>query len=254
MKKLAGVMFIRLGIALDYCFEASINSMKSFCDHVFVTYIECDEDNTLDVLKGLVDEKMTVLTCTNEQWQEQQGREKLSTFQNVSIQFAQEQGYEYVFLCQADECVHEDSIPYIKRALELGEESYFITRHNLWGSTETMLNVPQSRKPVSTVCNRLAKSCYRSIDDGESLAASSVSLDFINLIEIFHMGFIRDNKKHIAKIKEIQQNIFLWDYDKRADLKPEFDWRDWGFTHSDLIHIPKPLPVYLKKWVENLNK
>ena len=117
-----------------------------------------------------------------------------------------------------------------------------------------MLNVPQNRKPCSTCVNRLAKSHYRSVDDGENVATNGASLDFINLIEIFHMGFVRDSEKHIAKIKEIQGNIFGMDYDKRADLKPEFDWKDWGFTHDDLIHIPKPLPVYLYKWVKNLNK
>lgn len=253
-KQLAGVMFVRLGIKLDYCFEASINSMKAFCDHVFVTYVECYEDNTLEVLKSMLDEKLTILTCTDEQWKSQTGKEKLSYFQNVSIEYAQKEGYEYVFLCQADEVTHEDSIPFIKRALALNEEAYFVVRYNMWGSSETMLNVPQNRKPCSTCVNRMAKSHYRSVDDGENLATNGASLDFINLIEIFHCGFIRDSKKHIAKIKEIQANIFGGDYDKRADLKPEFDWKDWGFTHDDLIHIHKPLPKYLKSWIENLNK
>lgn len=253
-KKLAGVCFIRLGVKLGYCFEAAINSMKAVCDHIFVTYIECNEDDTLEVLKGMLDSKLTILTCTDEQWQEQKGKEKLSYFQNCSIEYAQKEGYEYVLLIQADEVLHEDSIPYIKRALALGEEAYFTVRYNMWGSNHTMLNVPQSRKPCSTCVNRLAKSYYRSVDDGENIATNGASLDFINLIEIFHAGFIRNPTKHIAKIKEIQQNIFGMDYDKRADLKPEFDWKDWGFTAKDLISIPKPLPIYLNYWVKNLNK
>jgi hypothetical protein len=253
-KQLAGVCFVRHATLLDYCIEASINSMKAFCDHVFVTYIESDEDNTLEVLKGMVDEKLTILTCTNEQWQEQKGKTKLAFFQNVSIEYAEKQGYEYVLLCQADECISEDSIPYIKQAIALGEEAYFVSRYNMWGSTTTMLNVRQNRKPCSTVCNRLTKSSFRSVDDGESIATNTASLDFINLIQIFHVGFIRNPTKHIAKIKEIQQNIFGMSYDSRADLKPEFDWKDWGFTYQDLISIPKPLPKYLDNWIENLNK
>jgi hypothetical protein len=79
-------------------------------------------------------------------------------------------------------------------------------------------------------------------------------LNFINKIEIWHCGFIRDNKKHITKIKEIQQNIFQIEYDKRADLKEEFDWKDWGFTDADLVPIHKPLPIYLKDWILKLNK
>lgn len=243
-KKLAGTFFIRNGISLGYCFEATLLSLKGICDHVYVVYVE-SEDGTLDVLKRHVDEKVSILTCTNDQWNEHQGRTKLALFQNVGIDYAEKAGYEYVLLVQGDECLHEDSKQYIEQALELNEEAYFCTRYNLWKDEEHMLNVPQNRKPCSTVVNRLCKSIYRSIDDGESLATNSASLDFINLIEIFHMGFVRDSKKHIAKIKEIQQNIFQMDYDKRADLKEEFDWKDWGFTEEDLIPIPKRLPKYL---------
>lgn len=253
-KKIAGICFVRNATLYDYCIEASLNSMMAFCDHVFVVYVE-SQDDTLIRLERLYDEKLSCLMCSNEEWLANNGRTKLAIFQNVGIEYAEKEGYEYVFLCQADECVHEDSIPYINKAVALGEEAYFVTRHNLWGSTETMLNVPQNRKPCSTVCNRLTKSSFRSIDDGESIATNTASLDFINLITIYHMGFVRDHVKHIAKIKEIQQNIFgMEHYDSRADLKPEFDWKDWGFIESDLIPIPKPLPIYLNDWVENLNK
>lgn len=251
-KKLAGTVFIRNAISLDYCIEASVRSMQSCCDHIFIVYVE-SKDGTLDLLKSILDEKTTILTCGNDDWEKYKGKEKLSIFQNVGIEAAEKEGCEYVLLIQADECLHEDSIPYIKRALELNEEAYFVSRYNLWGSADTMLNVPQNRKPCSTVVNRLCKSNYRSVDDGENMATNGACLDFINLIEIFHCGFIRNPKKHIAKIKEIQTNIFGGDYDKRADLKPEFDWRDWGFTESDLIPIPKPLPIYVQDWV-NKNK
>lgn len=252
-KKLAGTLFIRQGVALDYCFEASINSMKAVCDKVFVVYVE-STDNTLEVLKTLEDNKTTILFCSEQQWQEHKGKDKLSIFQNVGIDWAEKEGYEYVLLVQADEVLHQDSIPYIQRAMALGEEAYFVSRYNLWGSTETMLNVPQSRKPCSTVVNRLCKAKYRSFDDGEGMMTNGASLDFINLIEIFHVGFVRDNVKHLEKIKEIQGNIFLWTPDERVNLKPYFDWHDWGFNDSDLVPIPKPLPIYLNKWVSNLNK
>lgn len=243
-KKLAGVTFIRRGIDLDYCFEAAIKSMQAVCDIVCVCYCE-SQDGTLEVLQQ-IGGNLQILFCNEEMWQSQKGKEKLSFFQNVAIEHVEKEGYEYILLVQCDECIHQDSIPIIKRALELNEESYYCSRYNLWGTAQTMLNVPQNRKPVSTVVNRLAKSYYRSVDDGESLATSSANLDFINLIEIFHLGFIRDPTKHIAKIKEIQGNIFGMDYDKRADLKPEFDWKDWGFTEKDLIPIPKELPIFIK--------
>lgn len=248
-KKLAGVMFIRQGISLDYCFEASIKSMQSVCDMVIVCYCE-STDGTLEVLQEIGGD-LQILFCNEEMWQSQKGKEKLSYFQNIAIEYAEKEGYEYILLIQGDEVLHEDAIPVIKRSLELNEEAYFCVRYNLWRSSKMMLNVPQNRKPCSTVVNRLAKSYYRSVDDGENLATNSASLDFINLIEIFHLGFVRDSAKHIAKIKEIQGNIFGMDYDKRADLKLEFDWKDWGFTEKDLMPIPKKLPIFVEEWSKN---
>lgn len=253
-KKLAGTLFVRNGVELDYCFEAAIRSLQACCDYVFVLDAG-STDNTLAVLNTLIDGRTTILKCTKEQWEEQQGREKLNFFTNITIQYAQKFGYDYQFNLQADEVIHEDSIPHIRQAVELGEEGYYVTRHNLWADAEHMLNVPQSRKPVSTTVGRLARVGYWSVGDAESIAINGASLDFINKIEIFHAGFIRDNKKHIAKIKEMQKNIFQFEnYDSRADLKPEFDWKDWGFTEKDLVKIHKPLPVYVQDWVAKLNK
>ena len=251
IENLAGVMFVRQGHALDYCFEAAIKSMQAVCHKVFVTYCE-STDGTLETLMTL--DGIEILQCDEALWQAQQGREKLSYFQNISIDYAHQKGYEYVLLVQADEVLDPDSIPHIKQALALGEEGYYVSRHNMWGDKNHMLNVPQSRKPCSSVVNRISKSTYKSVDDGESLYTPPASLDFINKIEIWHVGFIRDNAKHIAKIKEMQGNIFLWTPDERVNLKPEFDWKDWGFSHSDLVHIHKPLPIFLNDWIESLNK
>ena len=251
-KKLAGTLFIRNGCELDYCFEAAIKSLQAFCDWVFVLDAGSTDD-TFQVLQTLLDNKTTILQISEEDWNRQVGRDKLNYFTNIAIEYAQQHGYEYQFNLQGDEVLDPDSFQYIRQAIELGEEGYIITRYNLWKDEHHMLNVPQSKKPVSTQICRLTKTSYRSAGDAESVNCPA-SLDFINLISVWHCGFIRNPKKHIAKIKEMQKNIFLMDYDKRADLKPEFDWKDWGFTEADLIPIHKPLPIYLNEWIAKLNK
>lgn len=246
-KKLAGTLFIRNGIEFGYCFESAIKSLHGICDHVFVVDAG-STDETWDVLSKLGLVNVTIIRCSVSDWESQKGREKLNFFTNIAINYAQQEGYEYQFNLQGDEILDPESYSYIKRAIKLGEEGYLITRMNLWGSDHTMLNVPQSRKPVSTQICRLTKTNYRSFGDAESVNCPA-SLDFINLINIWHMGFVREPKKHIAKIKEIQGNIFQMEVDKRAFLKEEFDWRDWGFEENDLIPVPKKLPEYL--WVSS---
>jgi hypothetical protein len=256
-KTIAGVTLVKDAVKYDYCIEACVQSLAAFCDIVFIVAVKTD-DGTIELLDNMVlPNYPPIVTLFQEEsaWLAHEGRTKLSTFQNIGIEEAQKYGCDYVFLLQADECLHPDSISHIKRAVELDEEAFFVTRHNMWGGADTILNVPQSRKPCSSVVNRLTKSHWRSVEDGESIASSTASLDFINLIEIFHVGFIRNNVKHIAKIKEIQKNIFAMEnYDSRADIKEEFDWKDWGFTEADLVPIPKPLPFYLNDWIAGLNK
>jgi len=103
-KRLAGVCFIRKGIDLDYCFESAIKSMQAVCDTVIVTYCESD-DGTLEALQS-IGGNIDILVCSEALWQSQKGKEKLSYFQNIAIDYAQQQGYEYVLLVQADECLH----------------------------------------------------------------------------------------------------------------------------------------------------
>lgn len=245
-KKLAGILFIRNGVLLDYCFEEAIKSLQAFCDIVIVVEAGSTDD-TFEKIESIQDEKTIILRCNKEMWEEKKGREKLSYFTNIGIDYAERNGYEYIFNLQGDEVTHEDSFKYIKQAVNLSEEGYLISRINLWGSSKKMLNVPQNRKPVSTVICRLAKSNYRSYDDAESINCPA-SLDFINKIEIFHMGFVRDKTKHIEKIKEIQGNIFQMDVDKRAVESNEFKAWDWGFTKDDVIPIEKELPIFIKGW------
>lgn len=252
-KKLGGVTFIRRGVDLGYCFEEAIRSLQAACDVVYVVYCE-SEDATLEKIKDVCDGKTYILICIEAMWQQQVGKDKLSFFQNVGIEQAQADGCDYVLIVQGDECLHEDSIPYIRRAMALGEEGYYVSRHNLWGSTQTMLNVAQNRKPVSSVVNRLTKSCYRSVGDGESQASDGASLDFINKIDLFHAGFVRDRRKHVKKIEEIQGNIFCMDVDDRVKGKEEFDEWNMGFSPEDVIAIEKPLPIYLQSWAEKTDK
>jgi hypothetical protein len=244
-KKLAGITFIRNGVLLDYCFEAAVHSLQAICDHVFVVYVEGD-DNTLEALEAIGG--ITLITCARESWDEIKGKEKLSYFQNIGIQYAQQQGFDYCLLVQGDEVIHESSFPYIKRAVELGEESFFVSRINLWGSSRTQLNVPQARKPVSSVVNRLTKTSYRSVDDGESIAAPA-SLDFINLIRIYHMGFVRDKHKHCNKVRVMQEEVFGFsEMDKRVrDMNNVFD--PWiHFAKEDVLPIEEELPVFVREW------
>lgn len=253
MKQLAGVMFVRNGELYDYCYMEAIDSMLKICDAVFVVDAG-STDGTLQNLRAIDDKRFILIEALEADWHKIRGREKLSHFVNVAIAAANYAGYEYCLYCQADEVIHENSKQSIRHACLMGQEAYLVSRINLWSSPYFQLEVEQSRLPCRTEVVRLAKSNYKAYDDAESLDAELiangvVSVLFYTYIRIYHMGFVRDRQKMIAKAIEMQENIFeLGHHDPKLDtdkFKPEL----W-FDKNDLRLIREPLPGSIQEWAE----
>jgi len=247
-KTLGGVQFIRNGIQFDYCFEESIKCLLEFCDKVSVVDVGSD-DGTKDVLNSLENsnKKLDVLYLTKEDWDNQQGKEKLAYFQNIATGWLDT---DYQFLCQSDEIVHEKSYPFIRKAIETGKEAFMCKRINLWKSPYYYLNVPHERKPCSTEVIRLAKTKYQSIGDGESLDAQCV-MDYVNDIDIWHYGFVRKREVMKSKVINMQRDVFGMEYDKKLDQEELFNPDLWFEPKTDLSIIDYPHPKIMLDWIKN---
>lgn len=245
-KKLAGTIFAHNAVKFDYCIKESIESLLGFCDHVYA--LDAGSDDGTDEIINSFDERVTKIILPRSEWDAQEGREKLNYFTNIAIRKAQDDGFEYQFNLQADEIVHERSYQKIRQAIEKCEESYFSTRINLWKSPYLMLNVEHNRKPCSTEIIRLAKTIYRSVGDAESIGVPSASLEFINDIRIYHMGFVRDRKIMKYRSIHMQQEIFKIEYDKKLDGIDYFEPDRWFDPEKDLVLINEPLPEVIKDW------
>lgn len=259
MKKLAGVVFMRNAVSLDYCFEQCIKSMSSVCDCIYVLDAGSD-DGTREQLMSLYsgNEKIVLILLPVDEWDKQKGKEKLSYFTNISIDLAEKDGYEYVLNIQADEVLSERSYEAIRAAIQSGAEAFMCSRINLWGSPFTYLSVEDSKQPCSTKIIRLAKSKYRSVDDAESIGVSDVSFNFLKDIKIWHMGFVRDKYIMKDKVIHMQEGVFGVDHDEKLDGVDYFDSERW-FSGNDLSIIEEPLPTIIKDWaidreLKNKNK
>lgn len=246
-KQLAGTLFCYNGNKYDYSFKEAIGCLLEFCDHVFVA--AGGIDGTYEDCQKIESNKLTMINISDEEWESQHGKEKLSHFSNITIQAAQDAGYEYSFNLQSDEIISENSYDAIRKCLSFGMESYMCQRINLWKSPYYQLNVPHDRKPCSTSLMRLAKTIYRSYDDAESISAPSVCVDFENDIKIYHMGFVRTREVMKAKIINMQQAVFrMADYDKKLDECEVFNPDLWFDPKTDLKPIDEPLPKLIQKW------
>lgn len=246
---LGGAIFCYNAISQDYCLWETVGCLKSLCDEVVIVDAG-STDGTKEFCKRFEDEHTTVIYLSTSEWEKQKGRTKLSYFQNIAIGALTT---DWVFLLQADEVIHQDSFPAIREAIEQNQEAFFVNRINLWGDSGHQLNVPQHRSPVGTKIIRLAKTKYRSFDDGENIDAYP-SVDYFNKIRIYHTGFIRDKYKHIGKIKHVLTEVFEVEMDKKVEAMTDgFDpWQH--FSKDDVIPISEELPVFIQTWAVTRDK
>lgn len=248
MKTLGGTTIVRNAISQDYCILEAIDSLSDACDKVLVG--DCySDDGTLPLLLSNQNAGRwpNVRIVAGLDWNCVQGKERLSI---LSTEIFRMLDTEWNLYIQADEVLHEDSIPYIRSAIEMENEAYHVRRYNLWGSPITMVRLDlEGRKPVSDIVCRLAKAHYPSYGDAESINAPGVP-DLIEKIRIFHMGFVRDKWKHVDKIIQMQRDVFCMGPDPRcvAMKKEGRPFDPWEFfSPSDLEPAPS-LPKYVKEW------
>lgn len=242
-KRLGGTQFVIDGLTYDYCFRESITSLQEFCDEVVVVDAG-SKDGTVDVLKGLENEKTKIIYLDREEWDGLHGWAKLNHFSNKAIA---ELTTEWNFYQQSDEVVHESCYKDIRQAIERdGAAAYLVSRINLWNTPFQMLNVKGNRNPCSTQVVRLAKSQYMTGGDAESIYAPA-STAFVDKIRLYHFGFVRSREVHADKIRNMQANIFECGVDIKLEGMTTFDPTKW-FSDEDLLPVPEPLPAIMQKW------
>lgn len=253
---LGGSTFIHNGIEFDYNFRETISCLSELCDQIVVVDAG-STDGTRTVLQemAMLIANMKLITLSEDAWDTEHGREKLSYFSNKAIEALDT---DWNFYLQCDEVLHEDSFPFIRQAIEVNNpdvNAFLVRRHNLWKDCNHILNVEQSRKPCSTEVIRLAKTKFRCIGDAESIGVNEgiVAIDFINKIEIYHLGFVRKTEVMKPKIINMQEKVFeMAGHDPKLDLKEVFDPMDF-FTESDLVtleSVGKKLPKFITEWAK----
>lgn len=255
-KRLGGSTFAWNAIKQDYCLIETLECLYALCDEVSIAF--GGDDGTVQLVQDWIGRRfwgnkvISAIYISQEEWDAQKGREKLSYFSNLAIAML---STDWNFYLQADEILHEDSFPYVRAAIEDPQaDGYLIRRLNLWKDPYHMLNVPQERKPVSTEVIRLAKTKFRCFDDAESLGVSGMVgiLGDIDNMQIYHMGFVRDKVKHLEKIRHMQTEVFLWgDFDVKAKDCTEFQPDRWFDPEKDLVPIPRTLPRFVQQWAQD---
>lgn len=246
MPTLGGSTFIKNGLTYDYNFIETIDCLLEFCDQVAVVDAGSTDGTKEMILEKYGNNPKVKIWCFEPSiWDTIAGKEKLVYFTDRAIDLLTT---DWNFYLQCDEILHEKSYEFVRRAIELPNESYLCRRINLWKNPFLQLNVPQNRMPCSDIVLRLAKVKYKSYGDAESLCTDSTSDKFIDAIKIFHTGFVRKREVMKAKIHNMQVGVFgMSNHDPKLDLEETFNPNLW-FSDEDLKPITEPLPKIIQKW------
>jgi hypothetical protein len=76
-------------------------------------------------------------------------------------------------------------------------------------------------------------------------------MDYLNKIEIVHLGFVRKREVMVDKIKNMQIAVFgMSQADQKLNGMTIFDPYAWFDKEEDLELINEPLPEIIKGWAE----
>jgi len=251
MKTLGAAFFVADGIRFDYPFVQAIKSLKPICDEIAIIFFS---ENELKLLNEAYDyrppSKLKISIRTKEEWESMysgrisywsaQARDMLTT--------------DWYIILDADEVIHENSYPAIKKAIQKEADGYYVKRINLWRDPYHTFNLPGNKQPCGDKVVRIAKRQYRCGRDTETIIVPYPSDEFFEEIRIYHMGFVRDRRVMNAKTKNHQGNIYQIAVDPNVEkdekendgiFRPETRYPD-----DVLIPISEPLPALIQDWAK----
>jgi len=224
--KVTGCTFIRNAVKYDYPVLESIRSVLPLCDQ-FVVAVGDSEDGTRELIEGLGSDKIRIIDTV---WDDtlREGGRVLAVETNKALDAVAEDT-DWVFYIQADEVLHEKSIPAIKEAMKqfLDQpevEGLLFNYIHFYGSYDFIGDSRRwYRREIRVIRNDRNIRSYRDAQgfrkNGEKLKVKLVKADMC------HYGWV----KH-PKFQQAKQEIFhkYWHDDRWVEqnvkMVEEFDY------------------------------
>lgn len=253
-RTLGGSLFVRNAIRYDYCVLEALESLYALCDEISV--LECgSEDGTADLLKKWAQGKTKPVHLeVGHPWEVAPNYQRLAILANAARQKLKT---DWHFMLQADEVLHEKSIPVIHKLIEKPVfDSYLCRRYNLMTAN---YYIHPRRRTAGDVILRLGKTSLPAVGDAQGLGEFKHYNDqYIDELVIFHYG-IREGKALIEKTSSMQSWFFGpgGPVDRRiVRMKRTGEAFDPGefFTPDELVRVPIPHPIYSRHVAEKLER
>ena len=253
MKNLDGLICIRDGNKLDYCWRESIASMLPVCDRVVVCIGTGGSDNTEAAAREMAEKEPKIAICMYD-WPNPKGDINFWTdWMNYARSHCRPGN---ILQLDADEILHENSYSDILhwKSLE-GRFSLWCDRANFFKDTKSL--VPHGVCLSHRVVRFLPHDVWIPSDGPDSRGDAAISMALNSGILICHYGFLRNPKQYFMKSRALL-GYFFDTYDPRlaeAELlsgnwMEEIQGVEWT---KQLIPYTKTHPKIIHEWLKERN-
>lgn len=207
-------------VSQDYCLHLALESLLGVCDEVVCVDADSN-DATPDLLERFksCSPKLRVFQSSWKPNTSEPGK----WLADLSNEARSKLNSEYQISIQADEVLHLEDYPKIRKCAETGL-SYLLPRLNFWKDSRHLV-------PPRQVCGhnilRMGPSSLMFTGDAENLD-SSQSAPLQSDVRIFHYGFLRKLEAQIIKGVSVEESFYgvynpCYDEMKRLQSRDPFD-------------------------------
>lgn len=245
---LAGILCIRNGDLLDYCWRESGKSMLGVCDELLI----CDSDSD-DGTRQAMDEwaaKEPRITLANFPWTDPV---RTNLFWLEWLNYARQHAKsEHVFFLDADEVLHEDSYDIIRRAAQ-SKQAIYCRRYNFWRDAQHL--IPEGVCLGTKVLRCGPKPYWYPSDYPDPLGRSEpiCSMAVESNAKIMHYGFLRRRDAFFRKARAVHR-IWIGQIDPRLE-SAEHDAGNWMENSkvadwvNDVVPFKGTHPKAIHQWL-----
>ena len=214
--KTAGFTFIRNAILYDYPILEAIKSILPLCD-LFVVAVGQSDDDTRELISSIQDPKIRIIDTI---WDDslRAGGRVLAVETDKAFQAIPEE-FDWCFYIQGDECVHEEDLPAIRRAMEDYKEDkrveglLFNYRH-FYGSYDFIgISRRWYRKEVRIIRNDKSIISWRDAQGFRKKDGSKLNVKPADA-HIHHYGWVRHPEAQQLKQRNFNK---LWHSDEAVE-------------------------------------
>lgn len=275
--KVCGFTFVRNGVKFDYPIVEAIQSILPVCDSFLVAIGNC-EDGTEELIRSIGSSKIKIIHTVWDDSLREGGRvlavETDKAFQAITEEF------DWAFYLQADEVVHESSLPIVKQAMldnlhNPKVDGLLFKYFHFYGSYQYVGEAYSwCRREIRVIRNRKDIFSYRDAQGFRKKPNEKLRVKLIDAY-VYHYSWVRDPRALQSKVETFHK---LWHDDqwveKMVVKAEEFDYgnaevlglfkgthpavmneriarQSWSYSH-DISRNPTTFKFLFKRFVERL--